>query len=103
MLRIIITQEDEMDIRHNEIEQKFVVQVGDEECALKYKELSAKLWNFESTSVPKEAERGMLNQMIEYAFNFVREHNIKILASCEDVQNFLVQHKDLKTVVYHPY
>lgn len=92
-----------MDIRHNEIEQKFVVQVGEEECALKYKELSAKLWNFESTSVPKEAEKGVITQMIEYAFNFVKENNIKILASCEDVQNFLVQHKDLKTLVYHPY
>jgi hypothetical protein len=41
--------------------------------------------------------------MIEFAIDFVKQHNIKILASCSDVQDFLIRHKDLKDLVYHPY
>jgi uncharacterized protein len=93
-----------MEIRHNESEHKFFINIEGEECGLKYSELSEKLWNFESTYVPDTfLERGFIEEMIEYAINFVKEHNIKILASCEDVQDFLVRHKDLKSLVYHPY
>jgi uncharacterized protein len=93
-----------MDIRHNEREKKFFVEVEGEECELKYIELSEKLWNFESATIPeKVVEKGIIEQMIEYAIGFVKEHNIKILASCADVQDFLVRHKDLKMLVYHPY
>lgn len=93
-----------MDIRHNETEHKFFVKVEGEECALMYKELSERLWNFDSARVPERvSEKGVIDRMIEHAINFVREHNIKILASCEEVQDFLIRHKDLKSLVYHPY
>lgn len=93
-----------MDIRHNEREQKFFVKVEGTECVLYYKELNEKLWNFESTSVPESiSEKGVVERMIEYAFNFVKEKNIKILAGCEAVQDFLINHKDMKSLVYHPY
>lgn len=93
-----------MDIRHCEDEKKFSVEVAGSECVLTYKELSEKLWNFESTIVPKDlSEKGIIEKMIEYAINFVKEKNIKILVSCADVQDFLIRHKDLKNLVYHPY
>lgn len=93
-----------MDIRHNEREHKFFVNVEGGECALIYKELSEKLWNFESTTIPERvSENGIIDEMIEYAIDFVKDHNIKILVSCADVQDFLVKHKDLKGLVYHPY
>jgi len=93
-----------MDIGHNEQEHKFFVKVGDEECVLAYKELGEKIWSFESTTVPSAlSKKGIVDRMIEYAINFVKEHNIKILAGCEDVQDFLIKHKDLKSLVYHPY
>ncbi|MBX9852310.1 MAG: N-acetyltransferase [Cytophagaceae bacterium] len=94
---------EKMDISHNESEQKFFVKVDGEECALNYKELSEKLWNFESASVPNETQKGILETMIAYAIDFVKNHNIKILVTCSDVQDFLVRHKDLKDLVYHPY
>ena len=92
-----------MDISHNESEQKFFVEVDGQECVLNYKELNEKLWNFESASVPSETQNGILETMIAYAIDFVKNHNIKILVACSDVQDFLVRHKDLKDLVYHPY
>lgn len=93
-----------MDIRHDEREQRFYVEEQGKKCTLNYKELSEKLWSFVSTSVPENfSGRPILDEMIKYAINFVREHDIKILANCSDVQDFLVKHKDLKNLVYHPY
>ena len=93
-----------MDIIHNEKEHKFFIHIGGEECSLIYSELSIKLWNFESTIVPEKIkERKIVESVIEYAIAFVKDHNIKILASCEEVQDFLFRHKDLKDLVYHPY
>jgi predicted GNAT family acetyltransferase len=93
-----------MDIRHDEKEQRFYIQEQGKECALQYKELSEKLWNFVSTSVPDDfSGKAIMDRMIEFAIDFVKQHNIKILASCSDVQDFLIRHKDLKDLVYHPY
>ena len=95
-----------MDIRHNEVENKFFVRVEGRECALVYKKLSDRLWNFESTSTPEkltESEKGALEEMIRYAIEFVKDHGIKILVSCYDVQEYLIKHRKLKDLVYHPY
>lgn len=95
-----------MDIRHNEKEHKFFVEVNRGECSLTYKELSSRLWSFDSTQVPErdsDLEKEALEKMIEYAINFVKEKDIKILVSCSDVQDYLVRHRNLKDLVYHPY
>lgn len=95
-----------MDIRHNESEQRFVVEVEGDECILIYKKLSERLWNFESTSTPEnltERQKRALEDMIQYAINFVKEKGIKILVSCYDVQEYLIRHRNLKDLVYHPY
>jgi predicted GNAT family acetyltransferase len=95
-----------MDIRHNEKESRFFVRLKEGECSLKYKKLTERLWNFESTSIPEnsgEIEKNVLEEMIEYAINFVKEKGIKILVSCYDVQDYLIRHRNLKDLVYHPY
>lgn len=93
-----------MDIKHNESEKKFCLSVEGKECALNYKELNERLWDFESVNIPENLpEKSFIEKIIEYAINFVKDHNIKILATCSDVQDFLVNHKDLKNIVYHPY
>ena len=95
-----------MDIRHNEEEQRFFVRIDGGECALVYKKLSERLWNFESTSAPEnipETAKGAMEEMIQYAIDFVKEKGIKILVSCYDVQEYLIRHRNLKDLVYHPY
>jgi predicted GNAT family acetyltransferase len=94
-----------MDIMHDESEKKFCVKVGEnEECNLHYMEINEHLWNFDSTNVPENiSEKSLIEKVVEHAINFVKEKNIKILASCSDVQDFLVKHNDLKNIVYHPY
>jgi predicted GNAT family acetyltransferase len=93
-----------MIICHNVSEQKFCVKVRGGECSLKYREISEKLWNFESTSVPDHFfQEGIMENMVAYAIDFVRFHDIKILANCDAVQDFLIHHKELKGLLYHPY
>lgn len=92
-----------MDIVHDERAQKFFVDMAGKQCALNYKELSNKLWNFVSTTIPENIPPGIMEKMVEFAINFVKRNNIKILVNCSDVQDFLVKHKDLKDLVYHPY
>jgi len=93
-----------MKVEHNEKEKKFLLKVSGSECAITYKMLSDKVWDFYYTFVPPVADReNIKDKIIGYALNFVKSNNIKIKASCISIQNFLLKNRHFKEVLYFPY
>lgn len=93
-----------MEIKHNEKKEKFFANVSGKKCSLKYERLSERLWDFKTIDVPDTLkEQGITGKIIEYAINFVKQHGIKIFATCSSVQDYLINHRESSDVLYHPY
>jgi predicted GNAT family acetyltransferase len=96
-----------MELFHDVIQHKFILTEDGKEFSTCYRMLGNKFWDFYNTSVP----HGSVNNhddsgkeiLLNYVLDFVKANHIKIRATCPAVQEFLIKHKDLKEVLYHPY
>lgn len=89
-------------IKHDEKEGKFFFAAEEGECSLRYIRWSDKLWDFVST-FSSENLRKKENKLIEYALTFARKNNIRIKATSDEVQRFLIENKQFRSVLYYPY
>ena len=93
-----------MKVEHNEKERKFLLKISDGECAIMYKKVSDKVWDFYYTFIPPvSGKEDIKDKIINYVLSFVKDNNIKIKASCISIQNFLLRNRHLKEVLYFPY
>jgi hypothetical protein len=93
-----------MELFHDIIRQKFVLTLDGKEFSTSYRMLGHKFWDFYYTSIPNEViDESGKEILLNYVLDFVKANHIKIRATCLSVQEFLVNHKNLKEVLYHPY
>ncbi len=93
-----------MELFHDIIRQKFVLTHAGKEFSTSYRMLGHKFWDFYYTTIPSEViDESGKEILLNYVLDFVKANHIKIRATCLSVQEFLVNHKNMKEVLYHPY
>ncbi|MCR6637878.1 MAG: N-acetyltransferase [Sporocytophaga sp.] len=93
-----------MELFHDNIQHKFVLTHDGKEFSTSYRMLGHKFWDFYYTTIPNEViDESGKEILLNYVLDFVKANHIKIRATCLSVQEFLVNHKNLKEVLYHPY
>ncbi|MFN3403214.1 MAG: GNAT family N-acetyltransferase [Cytophagaceae bacterium] len=95
----------DVEIMHCEEEKKFFIKINGVECCVKYIKWNDKVWDFIGTFVPnnfKDAQK-LAMSLVKQALDFANSQNVKIRASCRWVQDFLIDNKEYRSLIYYPY
>lgn len=93
-----------MEIVHDEKENRFYLKKDGKVYNLNYRKLHEKLWDFIDSSEEEEMDCcGVLEELTEEAMKYIQEHEIKILANCCSVQDYLIKNKGYRNLIYTPY
>jgi len=87
-----------IEVKHDKENERFVAEVEGDKAYLSYNIINDKI-NFSSTfTPPKSRGKGIAKIIVEYAFNYAKENNLKVIPTCSYVQAFVERddkYKDL--------
>ncbi len=76
-------------VKHDKENNRFVADIEEHKAYLSYNIINDKI-DFSSTfTPPKFRGMGVARIVVEYAFNYARENNLKVIPSCSYVQAFV--------------
>ncbi|AKD03648.1 GNAT family N-acetyltransferase [Pontibacter korlensis] len=89
------------EIIHEEKYQQFTAKLeDDEEGEIAYAKPEEGVLNLTHTFVPEAYRgKGLAQELIATALEYAREHNLKVIASCEAVQKYLKQHPEYQDLI----
>ena len=88
-----------MEIIHDKESKKFYINTGEKTVDLNYQEMEEKLWNFLEEDEEVDC-CGVIDELNEFAMKYVQENEIKILANCCSVQNFIANNPNYSGLLY---
>lgn len=89
-----------MTVEHDESRKRFVARVGGDVAELRYARADAQTIDLQHTAVPEHAEgQGVGGEFARAAFEYAREHNLRVVPSCPFIQTWLAHHPDQRDVV----
>jgi len=89
----------EREIKHDREKQKFYTIVDGHEALLDYS-LEGNTMNFYHTYTPPELRgKGLAKIVVQFAFNYARENNLKVIPSCSYVQAFVKRYEEYQDLV----
>ena len=92
-----------MKVKHDKNKKQFSTTVEGKEHTLSYTSLNEKLWAFIQADEDNVDCCGVIEELIESALAHIKENEIKILANCCSIQNYIVKNKEeYKDLIYHP-
>lgn len=78
----------------------FFANIDGKEAFLQYRVVAPHTWEYVHTFVPKALRgQGIAGQIIQFALDYARQHNIKVLPSCPSVQKFLETHREYDDIL----
>ena len=87
-------------IKHDEKNQKFFMNIAGKECSLKYEKLHDQLLDFKLLYVPANLRgQGLADRIAEFAFDYAKKNNFQVKVSCSYIQEYLTTHKGLEAVL----
>ena len=93
-----------MTVEHDQEQQRFVIHFGSEDAELQYDRPGPKLMDLQHTFVPESARgHGAAEAMARAAFDFAREHKLRVVPSCPFIRHWLDTQPDLIELVDAPY
>lgn len=91
-MKLTITLDDDKD--------KFFALIEGQECVLNLKKTSADVLDYYRTFVPKSLRgRGIAQELVDYALNYAKEHQLKIIPSCPFIRSYIDRHPSWQTIV----
>jgi len=88
----------DVEVKHDKENERFVTEVDGHKAYLSYNIFDDKI-DLTSTFTPPELRgKGVAKIVVEYAFNYAKENNLKVIPTCPYVQGFVEgndKYKDL--------
>lgn len=86
---------------HDQTAHKFYITLDGYEGFLKYKPSdNGTVLNYDHTFVPKELRgKNIASSLAEFALEYAREKNIKVIPTCSFVSWYIEQHPEYKSLV----
>jgi uncharacterized protein len=79
----------DIEVKHDKENERFVAEVDGHKAYLSYNIFDNKI-DFSSTFSPPELRgKGVAKIVVEYAFNYAKENNLKVIPGCSYVQAFV--------------
>jgi predicted GNAT family acetyltransferase len=87
-------------VKHDAKEHRFYIDMEHQVSELKYKKVDDKTLDFYSTYVPESLRnKGLAGHLVEYALEYVKEHNHLIIPSCPFVKKYIDEHDEYASLV----
>ena len=90
----------EMKVEHDEMAQKFFIDLGNKEALLAYTEIN-NIWDIHIVIIPEENRgQGIAEKLALAAFNTAKKMGYKIIPSCSYVNDsFLPKHPEFRDMI----
>ena len=89
-----------MNVEHDENGARFFVRIGEDDAELFYTLVDPKLIDLQHTFVPKSARgHGVAEALATAAFDYARDHRLRVVPSCPFVRKWLRGHPELLKLV----
>lgn len=91
-----------MVIEHQMDRHRFVGKIDGHEAELTYRiTASPQVWDYNHTYTPHELRgRGIAEKITQYALDYARAHDIKVIPGCPYVKYFFENHPEYQDVMY---
>ena len=90
-------------VEHEGGKQRFVARMETGEAELTYQEIDGRVLDLVHTFVPPEARgQGKGEELVRFAFDYARENDFRIRASCPFVRNWLEDHPEQHDLLSEP-
>ena len=90
----------ELEIQHDKERRRFFSIIEGNEAYLTYINHGEKVLNFNHTYVPFSLRgKSIAGQIVEYALNYARENNFKVIPGCSYVRTYLERNKQFSDLV----
>jgi predicted GNAT family acetyltransferase len=87
-------------IRHEPEARRFAADYGGNTAYLTYRELGARVLDFDHTFVPREHRGGgIASQLTKQALDYAREHGYRVVPSCPFVAAYIEGHPEYHDLV----
>ena len=89
----------DIEVKQDKENERFVAEVEGHKAYLSYNIINDKI-NFSSTFTPPELRgKGIAQIVVEYAFNYAKENNLKVIPTCSYVQGFVDRNDNYKDLL----
>ncbi|MCH9029104.1 MAG: N-acetyltransferase [Bacteroidetes bacterium] len=89
----------DIEVKHDKENERFVAEVEGDKAYLSYNIFNDKI-EFSSTYTPPESRgKGIAKIIVEYAFNYAKENNLKVIPTCSYVQAFVERNDKYKDLL----
>jgi uncharacterized protein len=93
-------------VEHEPHSKRFVLRLNDEVAFLEYEVVdraTPPMWDFRHTFCPESMRgKGIAGKIVQVAFDYARENNIKVIPTCSYVPVWLSRHPSYTDVVGAP-
>jgi predicted GNAT family acetyltransferase len=79
----------DIDVKHDKVNERFVVIIDGHEVYLSYSLFADKIDLSFVYTPPELRNKGIAAIVVEYALNYAKENNLKVIPSCSYVQAFV--------------
>ncbi len=89
----------DIEVKHDKENERFVAEVEGQKAYLSYNIFNDKI-DFSSTFTPPEFRGiGIARIVVEYAFNYAKENNLKVIPTCSYVRAFVARNDNYKDLL----
>ena len=89
----------ELIVKHDKDNERFITEVDGSEAFLDYQREGDKINFYHTYTPPRLRGRGIAKTVVEFAFKYARENNLKVIPSCSYVQSFVERNKEYKDLL----
>ncbi|MFB9862853.1 GNAT family N-acetyltransferase [Rufibacter immobilis] len=81
------------EVQHDEEDLRFYIALGEEDAELTYSRTEQEELDLDYTYVPQShRNQGLADQLVKTALDYVKEHQLKFVASCPVVEAYVKRH-----------
>jgi len=89
----------DIEVKHDEINKRFVVEIEGYEAYLSYNVFNDIIELSYAYTPPEIRGKGIAKIVVEYAFNYAKANNLKVIPTCSYVQAFVEKNDNYKSLL----
>jgi len=89
----------DIEVKHDEINKRFVAEIEGYEAYLSYNLINDIIELSYAYTPPEIRGKGIAKIVVEYAFNYAKANNLKVIPTCSYVQAFVEKNDNYKSLL----
>jgi len=88
-----------IEVKHDTLKERFYIEINDDKAVLDYTIKEDKIDLFHTYTPVSYRGEGLAGKLVEHAFNYAKENNLKVIPSCPFIPYFLEKNPQYKKLV----